>query len=197
MSHKLPLILASTSPRRADLLAQAGVDFRVLAVSIDETWQSGERPLDYIERMVRTKAQAALMQPTVDNCVVLTADTIGVLGEQVLTKPVDKADALAMWAQLSDNTHRIYTAVQISKVIGGKVVDSGLICECTEVDFVPLTMSMQEAYWQTGEPTDKAGAYAIQGGAAAWVRAIRGSYTNVVGLPLAQTIALLDRLQLP
>lgn len=192
----LPIILASTSPRRAELLTTAGVVFTQMAVEIDETWQPQERALAYIQRMVSQKARAAVAQCKQHSCLVITADTIGVLADgQVLTKPKDFADACRIWTSLSDDTHEIWTAVCVSRIEQGKLMRSEQICERTEVDLVPITPAMQHAYWQTGEPQDKAGAYAIQGGAMAWVRAIRGSYTNVVGLPLAQTLALLAQMQ--
>lgn len=191
---KLPIVLASTSPRRAELLTTAGVDFVVQAAEIDETWQPQETALAYIERMVKQKSLAAAPQHAA--CLLITADTIGVLADgRVLTKPKDFADACRMWASLSDTTHEIWTAVCVSHVKQGKIIKSQQICERTEVDFVAISQAMQDAYWQTGEPQDKAGAYAIQGGAMAWVRAIRGSYTNVVGLPLAQTLSLIEQMQ--
>lgn len=191
--NTLPLILASTSPRRHELLTMAGVQFDTVAVQIDESWQAGETADDYINRMVQQKAaQAASLADLPSSCLVITADTIGVKDGMVLTKPVDKADAYRMWAMLSDTTHSIYTAVCVSQINKQQIVRQRQICEHTEVDFVPLTEAMKQRYWDSGEPMDKAGAYAIQAGAAAWVRSIRGSYSNVVGLPLAQTLALLD-----
>lgn len=191
----LPLILASTSPRRRELLVQAGVDFMVQAVDIDETWQPTEKATDYITRMVNEKAKAvaAIIQ---DESLVVTADTIGVLDcGEVLTKPKNRADAYRMWERLSGDTHEIWTAVCVSHVKQGGIVQKMHLCECTQVVFVPLTQQMKDDYWQTGEPYDKAGAYAIQGRAAAWVKSIQGSYTNVVGLPLAQTLALIEKMQ--
>ncbi|MFB6348797.1 Maf family protein [Moraxella sp. ZJ142] len=194
MNHtQLPIILASTSPRRRELLTTAGVNFQTLAVDIDETWQHGEQPVDYIRRMVEQKAvQASCLATLPTSCLLITADTIGVKDGTVLTKPLDKADAYRMWAMLSDSTHEIWTAVCASLVECGKICQQKMICECTQVDFVAISESMKQRYWETGEPSDKAGAYAIQGGAMAWVKGIRGSYTNVVGLPLSQTLALID-----
>lgn len=183
------LILASTSPRRSELLKCAGVDFSTLSVDIDETWRVDELPKAYILRMVRAKAQQA--SSLVGSSVVLTADTIGVLDGKVLTKPKDKADAFRMWSKLSDNTHQIWTAVCVSDVQNGQIIRQQTITVATEVTFVRLSHQQMERYWATGEPLDKAGAYAIQGKAMAWVKSITGSYTNVVGLPLAQTLELL------
>ncbi|MDO4700477.1 MAG: Maf family protein [Moraxella sp.] len=184
------LVLASTSPRRIELLQGADVDFTTLSVVIDETWQAGELPDDYIVRMVQSKALKA--SERVATALVLTADTIGVLDGEVLTKPKDKADAFRMWDKLSNNTHQIWTAVCVSDVQNGQIVRQQTIKVATAVTFVELTDQQKERYWASGEPVDKAGAYAIQGGAMAWVKSITGSYTNVVGLPLAQTLALLD-----
>lgn len=144
--------------------------------------------------------------------VILTADTIGVLpdGQTVLIKPADRNHAYSMWQQMSDNTHQVWTAVQATLVMLTptdntnnhntnnhntnmfKALWQQQIIERTEVTFVPLTSDMMAGYWNSGEPTDKAGGYAIQGLAAAWVTRINGSYTNVVGLPLAQTLALIN-----
>lgn len=189
------LILASTSPRRIELLKCAGVEFTTLSVAIDETWRVGELPEDYILRMVQSKATKA--STLVDSAMVLTADTIGVLDGEVLTKPKDKADAFQMWDKLSNNRHQIWTAVCISDVQNSQIIRQQTIKVVTKVTFVQLTDHQKERYWASGEPVDKAGAYAIQGGAMAWVKSIEGSYTNVVGLPLAQTLELLDVFKSP
>lgn len=211
------IILASGSPRRRELLARAQLDFRALSVDIDETQQVDELPKDYIERMVATKAAAAIAQLNqtlnidedsfAESVVILTSDTIGVLpdGKTVLVKPVDREHAYSMWQQMSDNVHEVWTAVQATRVqlLSKKeghtpdrikdfqVVDQQQFTERTEVTFIPLTTQMMSDYWDSGEPADKAGGYGIQGLGAAWVERINGSYTNVVGLPLAQTLALI------
>ncbi|WP_350562497.1 Maf family protein [Psychrobacter sp. CAL346-MNA-CIBAN-0220] len=215
----MDIILASGSPRRRELLANATLDFSIMSVDIDETPDDDEHPKDYIQRMVASKAAAAIAQLNLDYkndkaqlpklsislntpFMILTADTIGVLpdGKTVLVKPTDREHAYSMWQQMSDNTHQIWTAVQATQVMlsSADKSDKGLqsvwqqqIIERTEVSFVPLTLDMMVAYWNSGEPADKAGGYAIQGLAAAWVTHIQGSYTNVVGLPLAQTLALI------
>ncbi len=214
------IILASGSPRRRELLASVQLDFKVISVDIDETPHTAETPKDYIERMVNTKATAAIQQLNTDfksdrstlstlsmPFILLTADTIGVLadGQTVLVKPSDRHHAYSMWQNMSDNTHQVWTAVQATLVTlttidndssdyhdPFKVLWQQQITERTEVTFVPLTPTMMSDYWDSGEPTDKAGGYAIQGLAAAWVTRIDGSYTNVVGLPLAQTLALIN-----
>jgi len=215
------IILASGSPRRLELLARAQLDFKVLSVDIDETQQLDELPKDYIERMVATKAAAAIAQLNktlsidegnedrfAESIIILTSDTIGVLpdGKTVLVKPTDREHAYSMWQQMSNNVHEVWTAVQgtrvqlLSKKIEDhtsdrikdfQVVDQQQLTERTEVTFIPLTTQMMSDYWNSGEPADKAGGYGIQGLGAAWVDRINGSYTNVVGLPLAQTLALI------
>ena len=217
------LILASGSPRRHELLTRAQLDFTVMSVDIDETPRVNESPKDYIERMVASKAEAALEQlnkelnkklndrqtDLSESIIILTADTIGVLadGKTVLVKPDSRADAYRMWQQMSDNTHQVWTAVQATQVsLTAKaanhsshkpvlqIVNQQQITERTDVTFIPLTEEMMENYWDSGEPADKAGGYGIQGLGAAWVSRINGSYTNVVGLPLAQTVALIKNI---
>ena len=217
------LILASGSPRRHELLTRAQLDFTVMSVDIDETPHVNEPPKDYIERMVASKAEAALEQlnkelnkklndrqtDLSESIIILTADTIGVLadGKTVLVKPDSREDAYRMWQQMSDSTHQVWTAVQATQVsltakaanhpnyrLVLQIVNQQQITERTDVTFIPLTEEMMENYWDSGEPVDKAGGYGIQGLGAAWVSRINGSYTNVVGLPLAQTLALIKEM---
>ena len=217
------LILASGSPRRHELLTRAQLHFTVMSVDIDETPRVNEPPKDYIERMVASKAEAALEQlnkelnkklndrqtDLSESIIILTADTIGVLadGKTVLVKPDSREDAYRMWQQMSDSTHQVWTAVQATQVsltakaanhpnyrLVLQIVNQQQITERTDVTFIPLTEEMMENYWDSGEPADKAGGYGIQGLGAAWVSRINGSYTNVVGLPLAQTVALIKNI---
>ena len=217
------LILASGSPRRHELLTRAQLDFTVMSVDIDETPHVNESPKNYIERMVASKAEAALEQlnkelnkklndrqiDLSESIIILTADTIGVLadGKTVLVKPDSREDAYRMWQQMSDNTHQVWTVVQATQVLlsakssssptsgrAFQIVNQQQITERTDVTFIPLTEEMMENYWDSGEPADKAGGYGIQGLGAAWVSRINGSYTNVVGLPLAQTVALIKNI---
>lgn len=179
------LVLASASPRRRELLAQIGVACRVQPAAIDETPHAGEAPADYVLRVAKEKAAAvaASLSPAVP---VLAADTTVVIEDDVLGKPADAMDALAMLARLSGRTHEVMTAVCLA-------LDGALHSECvtTEVTFVSLDRETCEAYLATDEPWDKAGAYAIQGRGAVLVKRIHGSYSNVVGLPLAETWQLL------
>ena len=196
----VPIILASTSPRRRELLDQVLVPHTCVAVNIDETRLAEESAIDYIGRMVSQKAQAALqvLPNAMTECVVITADTIGVLPDgAVLQKPNDFADACAMWRQMSNVSHQVWTAVQVSRLAqrGGEwqMDYAERTVVRTHVKFIALTDSMMTHYWHTGEPQDKAGGYAIQGLGAAWVKAIDGSYSNVVGLPLVETLDLLSQ----
>lgn len=181
------LVLASASPRRAELLRQLQVAFVQRPTDIDESVVSGEPPGDYVVRLAAAKALACESASPSEKRAVLAADTCVVLDEQILGKPVDAMDALAMLARLSGREHQVYTAVCVRY--------QGQAHECvttTRVQFISLQRAQVEAYIATGDPFDKAGAYGIQGPAAAFVGALHGSYSGVVGLPLAQTWQLLQ-----
>jgi septum formation protein len=178
------VVLASRSPRRAELLGLLGVEFTVVAADVDETPLAGERPRAYVERVARNKAAAVAL----DDCVVLSADTSVCVDGAIFGKPRDRADACRMLRTLSGRWHEVHTAVAL-RVPTGAV--TGLVVS-TRVEFVPLDDALIDAYWATGEPADKAGAYGIQGLGGALVGRIEGSYSAVVGLPLAETRTLLD-----
>lgn len=180
------LILASASPRRLELLAQLGVTCTCEPADIDETPGVGEAPADYVQRMAREKAAAVAARHAGSDCVVLAADTTVVIDDDVLGKPRDHFNGLAMLARLSGRIHSVMTAVCLRH----EDVEECELVE-TRVEFVQLTRDTCEAYLATDEPWDKAGGYAIQGLAGAFVRSIEGSYSNVVGLPLAETWQLL------
>lgn len=183
------LILASSSPRRRELLRQIGVNFDVLAQDIDETPGVDEVPVDYVCRLALTKARAVLTgSGSVPVCPVLGADTIVVCAGQLLGKPRDRAHALNMLARLSAGTHEVLSAVAMTDGIRESVLMS-----TTKVSFRALSPLECEQYWLTGEPEGKAGAYAIQGLAAMFVTSINGSYSGVVGLPLFETCELLKQ----
>ncbi len=183
----MTLILASASPRRAELLGQVGIDYVVFPTGTDEERLPDETPEDYVVRVARDKAAAA-QRSHADDRVVLAADTCVVLDDQLLLKPQDHFDALAMLARLSGREHQVLTAVCLRQ---GERVEE--VLSVTSVKFLNLTREQCEAYLATDEPWDKAGAYAIQGLAGAFVESIEGSYSGVVGLPLAQTWQLLQR----
>jgi len=179
------LILASQSPRRRELLAQVGVAFAVAGVAVDERRHSGEAPGAYVERLARAKARAGAGRVASDE-VVMGADTAVVADGDILGKPAHEADALAVLARLSGRSHTVCTGVA---ALVGTRVDT---CVATsQVTLRPTSATERRAYWHSGEPQGKAGGYAIQGLGAAFVEGLTGSYSNVVGLPLFETLALL------
>ncbi|HUR40983.1 MAG TPA: nucleoside triphosphate pyrophosphatase [Verrucomicrobiae bacterium] len=177
------LYLASRSPRRQELLRQVGLRFEVVAADIVEQRAPGQSPADYARAMAEAKAHAARVPP---GAPVLGADTDVVVDGEILGKPRDRADALAMLQRLADRTHEVYSGVA---VVQGTRVATAL--SVTRVTFGPISTQAAQSYWDTGEPADKAGAYAIQGRAARFVRRIEGSYSGVMGLPLYETVELL------
>ncbi len=181
------LVLASASPRRASLLQQLGVEFIQIATDIDETLLDNESAEDYVIRLAREKSATAQRELNEDSAV-LAADTCVVLDDLVLGKPQDHFDALAMLARLSGREHRVLTAVCVRRLDQIEEVMTD-----TRVKFVNLSKACCDSYLATDEPWDKAGAYGIQGLAGAFVESITGSYSGVVGLPLAQTHELLRR----
>jgi septum formation protein len=187
------VILASASPRRTELLAQIGVPHRVVPAQIDERRAAGEPIEQCVRRLAKNKAlevQAALTAVAgagaARELAVLGADTAVVIDDDLLGKPRDRADALSMLAQLSGRWHQVLSAVALASAKG---IQSSL--SSSEVRFRALGAREGAAYWDSGEPCDKAGAYAIQGLGAAFVQELRGSYSGVVGLPLFETAQLL------
>lgn len=179
----MSLVLASASPRRKALLTLLYADFQCLASDIDEAVRAQELPEDYVCRMAIEKAQAC----PVAEAVVLAADTSVTLNQQILGKPDNSDQARWMLQSLSGRTHQVLTAVAVRQ---GSVLRTSLVA--TDVDFVTLSTELIDRYLLTSEPWDKAGSYGIQGFAGSFVRAIRGSYSAVVGLPLAETRELLS-----
>ena len=180
------LILASASPRRAELLRAAAIDFEVRIADVDESVHTGETPEAYVRRVAAEKARAiAAREP---EAVVLAADTTVVVDGQILAKPDDAADARRMLRMLAGTSHDVLTGVCVS---ADGVQDLGV--ESTRVTLAPLTDAEIEWYVASGEPSDKAGAYAIQGLASRFVTRIDGSYSNVVGLPVALVYQMLRR----
>jgi len=181
------LILASASPRRRELLSQLGVNYLVEPAAIDETPAVGETPGAYVRRMALEKATTVAARYQDSKTVVLAADTTVVIDGDVLGKPRDHFHGLAMLARLSGRGHSVLTGVCLCSVAGPH-------CELveTKVEFMSLSRQTCEAYLATDEPWDKAGGYGIQGLGGALVRSIRGSYSNVVGLPLCETWQLLQ-----
>ena len=192
----LNLVLASASPRRRELLMQAGFSFQVHPAHIPEEPKPGEDPIAYVVRLAREKAAAVFAQVakaaaseeqvSAPPHVVLGADTTVVVDHQILGKPEDTADAARMLRLLSGRTHRVITGVAVITAARTEVA-----AEVTAVKFLTLSDEEIAAYLATGEPMDKAGAYAIQGRAARWIPRIEGDYFNVVGLPLALVSTML------
>jgi septum formation protein len=202
--------LASGSPRRRELLQQIGVSFRVVGTAVDEAVRPGEAPEAYVARLAAAKADAGWAKAdggritadggrtTADaggtrnrepaDAPVLAADTAVVLDGKILGKPADRQDAAGMLRQLSGRTHEVLTAIAL-RTAGG--VESRI--SCSEVTFRRIAADEAGDYWETGEPGDKAGAYAVQGLAAVFIAGLRGSYSGVMGLPLFETAELLDR----
>ena len=185
------LILASQSPRRLELLRNAGVDCTVAPADVDESLLPAEEPLAYVQRLAREKALSVLAKAPA-GALVLGADTTVVLDDESLGKPVDEADARQMLRRLSGRSHRVMTGVCVAWQ-SAQGPQSLVEVEVTEVEF--STMSDREIadYISTGEPMDKAGAYGIQGRASRWIPRLRGCYFNVVGLPVARVCAMLRR----
>ncbi len=185
--QKLPvLILASASPRRLELLQQIGVPCIVSPVDIPEIPGPDEIPDQFVERLAREKAQAGFQKAGADS-VVMGADTVVVSNGRIMGKPTGKEDAIDMLMQLSGAKHQVMTAVA---VVNRERILSQVVT--TEVSFRNLSRLQCERYWDSGEPKDKAGAYGIQGLGAVFVVNIKGSYSAVVGLPLAETAELLE-----
>jgi septum formation protein len=181
-------ILASASPRRRELLASIGLDFEVLPSHVPEVHQEGEAPEEYVARLSRDKAQALASEHPARW--VIAADTTVLLGDQLLEKPTDAADAARMLGLIAGKTHIVYTGVTLQNV--SRDYRETRVAE-SEVRMLSLAPEEIEWYVRTGEPLDKAGAYAVQGIGAMFIDSIHGSYTNVVGLPLATLFQMLRK----
>ncbi|HXX19001.1 MAG TPA: Maf family protein [Candidatus Acidoferrum sp.] len=185
----MKLILASASPRRAEILRSAGIPFEVRAVLFDEARRPSELRADYVRRVALGKARAAANESSEPgDCLFVGADTIVVADDEILGKPSSEVDARRMLRLLSGATHEVHTGVAV--VRRPRAIE-GVIDEITRVTFAPLSDQEIESYIATGEPLDKAGAYAIQGIAGRYITRIEGCYFNVVGLPLARLWSLL------
>lgn len=181
------LVLASASPRRQELLQRAGISFSVQPAGIAETLLPDEAPRQFAERLAQEKAAAVLAQRPKD--VVLGADTIVVVDDEVMGKPKDAHDAIRMLRMLSGRSHQVITGVCLAGAVPHDFVDAR--SETTTVTMSELTDEDIRVYVQTEEPMDKAGAYAIQGRASRWITRIEGDYFNVVGLPVTLVCRML------
>ncbi|MEI6705389.1 MAG: Maf family protein [Deltaproteobacteria bacterium] len=182
----IQLILASASPRRKELLDQINVRYQVYPVDLDESPLPNEKPLAYVQRLAAEKS-AACVAALKTELPVLAADTSVILGDMIMGKPQTQADAVAMLSQLSGKTHQVYSAISLRGREHSQAVS------ITEVTFRRLTEREIISYWDTGEPIDKAGSYAIQGIGGIFVESIVGSFSGVVGLPLFETAELLSK----
>jgi len=185
------LILASASPRRRQILLDLGVKFSIRAADIDESVLNNESAADYVCRLAREKSQK-IFDLSDKSAAVLGSDTSVVLDGEILGKPESKADAIQMLMSLSGRWHEVVTAVA--------VVDAEqqhALIVVSKVQFCQLDEQMCESYWQTGEPSDKAGSYAVQGIGARFVKQIQGSHSAIVGLPVVETAELLAKFNIP
>jgi septum formation protein len=192
-SH-IKLCLGSASPRRAELLKQIGVNFEVRVASIDESIHGEENAADYVLRMAIDKARRVWQKnqdTTLAGLPVLAADTAVVLGDWIMGKPTDREQGVEMLTALSGRTHEVLTSVSLLQA--EKQVSR---LSRSEVTFAPLSEADINRYWETGEPLDKAGAYAIQGKAAVFIESLKGSYSGVMGLPLFEVGHLLEEMDI-
>lgn len=190
MKDQPRLVLGSASPRRKALLMQIGIACDVQAVDIDESCFDGEPADIYVKRMAKEKAQAVqcLLAPPESPTFLLTSDTCVAFNNQILGKPDSFEHACEMWAMLSGKEHNVLSAVELTDL---QALASETVVQVSKVRFAEISSAQMAAYWQTQEPCDKAGAYAIQGFAASWVEHIEGSFSSVMGLPLFETARLL------
>lgn len=195
MDKRVDLYLASASPRRRELLQQIGVHHSPVIAAVDETPHPNELPADYVCRLSKAKARAGLALVNERHWMerpVLGADTTVVAGQQILGKPEDERQAIEMLTRLSGTFHTVLTAVTL---VSGERSHTRL--SESRVEFRPISKAEMHAYWASGEPADKAGAYGIQGLGAVFVKSIQGSYSGIVGLPLAETAELLKLYKVP
>jgi len=187
---KKKIILASASPRRRELLKHLGLTFEVIPSKIEEDVKYGEEPCEHVLRLARLKAQEIARDQ--DSAVIIGADTIVVLGGEILGKPKDEEEAFAMLSQMSGRVHRVFTGFCVLDASDGSEYSEAVE---SKVRFKHLTPEEIRGYIKTGEPMDKAGAYAVQGRGSYMIKEIQGSYTNVVGLPLCELVEVLSRVK--
>ena len=181
------IVLASASPRRKELLERAGIVFDIVPSRDEEIITAGE-PEEIVRELACQKADSSAGQVEAkEGTCVIGADTIVVLQGEILGKPADEQDAFDTLVRLQDQTHQVYTGVCVLQMRNG-IWERHVFAECTDVTFYPVTVEEIRAYIRTGEPMDKAGSYAIQGGFGMYVKEIHGDYNNVVGLPVARLL---------
>jgi len=192
VKNKIPVILASSSPRRREMLKELGLDFECVTPDVPETALPGETPDELVQRLALLKARAVLTN-AITPCLIIAGDTAVVLGERILGKPEDHEDARHMLHSLSGQTHYVITGLSLLRTDTAKPTSETTFSVKTYVTFKSLTSDEINAYVQTGDPMDKAGAYGIQSGAGSMIESINGSYTNVVGLPMEKLIEELKK----
>ena len=186
-TKKQQVYLASGSPRRAELLTQMGVNFQRVSINVPEILSEDESCEDYVFRLAQEKAKAGLDSLSEENSVVIGADTVILLGDSIMQKPIDENDAFKMLSLLSNNTHLVLTAVSVCNQEKSETVvqtNKVTMCEISEAEI--------SHYWFSGEPQDKAGGYAVQGKGAMFIKHIEGSYSGIMGLPIYETARLLN-----
>lgn len=188
MNAPSQIILASASPRRRELLESIGLDFTVRTSEVLERREPAEPVRSYVERLAGEKARAIASEA--QDAWVIAADTVVYLDEEVLEKPIDRHDAIAMLGKLAGRTHAVFSGVALLNLSARQSIVESVR---TDVTVMPMERSLIEWYVDTGEPMDKAGAYAIQGKGAMFVERVDGSYTNVVGLPLPTLFRMMTR----
>jgi septum formation protein len=189
MSNHGTIVLASASPRRTELMALAGIEFSVVPADINEAVLPGEKPAEHVMRLSREKADA--VAGTSNGRFYIGADTVVVLDDTIMGKPVDETEAFRMLSDLSGREHEVVTGFSVFDKVSCIHLTR---CVRTEVTFKELSEGEIRAYIATGCPMDKAGAYAMQGGAVHFIRSICGSYTNVIGLPMTELYETLCQL---
>jgi len=189
-SNNKQVFLASSSPRRAEILTQMGIFFRIISVSVPEIASENEICDEYVYRLAREKAQVGVKSRSEEDLVVIGADTVILLDNQILEKPINEQDAFNMLASLSNKTHLVKTAVSVCSRIKCETV-----VQTSQVTMADLSSSEISAYWQSGEPCGKAGGYAVQGKGAMFIKHIEGSYSGIMGLPIYETARLLNEFE--
>jgi septum formation protein len=178
-------VLASSSPRRRELLARTGIEFEVIPSDMEEIITK-EAPFDIVMELAYQKALNVYQKLNISDCVVIGSDTIVVYKDEILGKPADKDEAYDMLSMLADRTHQVYTGVSLLVNKGGTLADKRTFYEKTDVTLYPISREDLRTYVESGDPLDKAGAYGIQGNFSIHVKSINGDYNNVVGLPIGR-----------
>jgi len=190
-SIKQQIFLASKSPRRAEILTQMGISFDTICISVPETLAENELCDNYVFRLAQDKAQAGVDSRSEEDLLVIGADTVIFFNDQILEKPKNEQDAFNMLTSLSNNTHLVKTAVSVCNRNQCRTV-----VQTSRVTMANISSSEISDYWQTGEPCDKAGGYAVQGQGAVFIKHIEGSYSGIMGLPIYETARLLNKFEL-